>query len=181
MQFKTFFTGAMASGLLLSACTTDVIPLPDEELYARQFVKDFGLTDPTHDYNMAQQSGIKVITASSTDLKVYAKVNGKSYLFADATGISGTTEIPLTLPKDVDEVSVKAGSRRFTVKLDATLDLRNVSRTIVGSETDITKQDGLEWQIVPEKVLGLRCQQSPFKIYGSVEIIFPRAIIHSIS
>ena len=69
MHFKIFIAGALASCALLSACTSDELPLPEEELYAREFVKEFGLTDPTHDYNMAQSSGIKVITSAPTDLK----------------------------------------------------------------------------------------------------------------
>lgn len=153
MHFKIFIAGALASCALLSACTSDELPLPEEELYAREFVKEFGLTDPTHDYNMAQSSGIKVITSTPTDLKVYAKVDGRTYLFAEGRKVSGTTAIPFSVPKGVNEVMVKVGNTVKTTTLGQTLDLRGISRTINGSETEPTTQDGITWKIAPEAIL----------------------------
>lgn len=153
MHFKIFIAGALASCALLSACTSDELPLPEEELYAREFVKEFGLTDPTHDYNMAQSSGIKVITSAPTDLKVYAKVDGRTYLFAEGRKVSGTTAIPFSVPKGVNEVMVKVGNTVKTTSLGQTLDLRGLGRAIEGSETEDTTIDGLTWRIAEEAIL----------------------------
>lgn len=153
MHFKIFIAGALASCALLSACTSDELPLPEEELYAREFVKEFGLTDPTHDYNMAQSSGIKVITSAPTDLKVYAKVDGRTYLFAEGRKVSGTTAIPFSVPKGVSEVMVKVGNTIKTTTLGQTLDLRGLGRAIEGSETEDTTIDGLTWRIAEEAIL----------------------------
>ena len=153
MHFKIFIAGALASCALLSACTSDELPLPEEELYAREFVKEFGLTDPTHDYNMAQSSGIKVITSAPTDLKVYAKVDGRTYLFAEGRKVSGTTAIPFSVPKGVSDVMVKVGNTIKTTTLGQTLDLRGLGRAIEGSETEDTTIDGLTWRIAEETIL----------------------------
>lgn len=145
MHFKIFIAGALASCALLSACTSDELPLPEEELYAREFVKEFGLTDPAHDYNMAQSSGIKVITSAPTDLKVYAKVDGRTYLFAEGRKVSGTTAIPFSVPKGVTEVMVKVGNTIKTTSLGQTLDLRGVSRTF--GEEDSSGDGNLTFKI----------------------------------
>lgn len=164
MHFKILAAGAITSCVLLSACSADEIPLPEEELYAREFVKEFGITDPDHDYNMAKQSGIKVVTASPTDLKVYAEVKGKTYLFAEARQVSGTTAIPFALPKGVDEVTVKVGNHLFKTPIDQTLDLRNVSRTIEGSTTDTTL-DELTWRISEETIIPTMAVNDHINIY----------------
>ncbi|MCH5325784.1 MAG: DUF4842 domain-containing protein [Duncaniella sp.] len=155
MNIKQWLTPALLlCGAVFTSCVDD-IPGPDaKELYARQFIRDFGIAAPDHDFSMAKQSGVTVVTTSPADLKVYAKVNGKNYLFAEAHQVNGTTSIPFCIPKDVEEVTVKADGKTYTAKAGGTVVLDGAARVVV-DEKDIDvkeKKDWVTWTVTDEKI-----------------------------
>ncbi|MDE5689416.1 MAG: hypothetical protein K2I38_01795, partial [Duncaniella sp.] len=155
MRLSNLLVGASIAGALLTACTTDEITIPKSELYAREFIKKFGVIDPNRDLNSATHAGINVVTTRPTDVKVYADINGKRYLFAEGHKLSGTTPLTFDVPKSVKEVIVDAGGQKIKASLGSTVRVsaphKNVSRTINGSESDWTTEDGLTWKIAPEE------------------------------
>ncbi len=113
----------LSAVILPSSCSVDELPTPKDELYARQFVKDFGIPAAGHDWNTAKQNSITVITSSPTNVKILADVNGKRYLFADYRNVNGKQEIPVTVPKTVNEVIISANGSQITSTLGSTVDL----------------------------------------------------------
>ena len=132
MQLKHSIAIALvACGAALQSCQQDRINVTDaKELYTRDFIKQFGIADPNHDWNMATRGGVSVTTSTPTNVKVYAKVGGKRYLFADYKNVNGTEAIEFDIPKGVDQLIVHANGRDYSVNNGASIDLRrSASRT----------------------------------------------------
>lgn len=117
----------MTIGVLTAACSEDKWEeTPDrDELYARDFIKDFGVPDPDHDWSMATTAGLRVKTSSSVNLKVFAEIDGTRYIFADIPGFKGESGVPVTIPKNVEQLIVAADDREYLCSPSATLDLDN--------------------------------------------------------
>lgn len=89
----------LAGATLLPSCSTESLELPQEELYARAFIKEFGLVKPSNSFNIATKSNVKVVTQSPTRVKITAIVDGREYLFADYSAVDGSQDISFDLPK----------------------------------------------------------------------------------
>lgn len=125
---------------LFQSCTADVLEIPKQEKYTRQFIKEFGIASPDHDWNMAQNTFVTVITDTPTNTKVYAVIDGKRYLFADYRGLSGKQDINLTIPKNVSKLSVWLNGRMIDTMPGATVDGRdNRSRIVYTHDEDRIK------------------------------------------
>lgn len=161
MRLSNLLVGATLAGAILTACTTDEITIPKSELYAREFIKKFGVIDPDRDFNAATHSGVTVVTTRPTDVKIYADINGKRYIFAEGRKISGTTPITFDVPASVKEVLVDAGGVITKASLGSTVTLpktglknNSTSRTINGDETEWSVNGRLSWKIAPEEKFG---------------------------
>ena len=119
---------------MFSACTTDEITIPKSELYAREFIKKFGVIDPNRDLNAARHAGINIVTTSPTDVKVYADVDGKRYLFARGRNISGRATLKFDIPASVKEVIVDAGGEMTVAAIGSTVRVSGTSKK--ASRTD---------------------------------------------
>lgn len=123
-------TFVFAGAALLQSCASDPIEIPRDELYAREFIKEFGVVQPGNPFNVATRCGVRVVTAKATDVKISAKIGGREYLFADYKGIDGTSDIYFDLPGSVKDIFVRANGKKIPAKVGDTVDLRgNVSRT----------------------------------------------------
>ncbi|MDE5905345.1 hypothetical protein, partial [Duncaniella sp.] len=147
MRLSNLLVGASIAGALLTACTTDEITIPKSELYAREFIKKFGVIDPNRDLNSATHAGINVVTTRPTDVKVYADINGKRYLFAEGHKLSGTTPLTFDVPKSVKEVIVDAGGQKIKASLGSTVRVSGISRADgsgeSADETDVADGPGI--------------------------------------
>lgn len=113
----------LAGVMLLPSCSTDNLELPSEELYARAFIKEFGLVKPANSFNIATQSKVKVVTQSPTRVKITANVNGREYLFADYSSVDGSQEISFDLPKGVTDIFIRANGKKIPAKVGGTVNL----------------------------------------------------------
>ncbi len=141
MQLKHSIAIALvACGAALQSCQQERMTGPDaNELYTRDFIKQFGIADPNHDWNMATRGGVSVTTSKPTDVKVYAKVGGKRYIFADYKNVNGTEAIEFDLPKGVDQLIVRANGRDYTVNNRASIRIDGGSRAIWEKENEVVK------------------------------------------
>lgn len=122
-SFKTIAI-AFAGAALLQACSSENLEIPQEELYARAFIKEFGVNAQANPFNVATRKAVKVVTATPTDVKISAIVSGREYLFADYSAVSGSTDITFDLPAGIDDVFVRANGRKIPAKVGETVDLR---------------------------------------------------------
>lgn len=141
----------LAAAGLLQSCKEDKLSSPDaNEIYTRDFIKQFGVPDPSHTYNMAVQGSVTVTTASPTDYKVYAVVSGKRYLFADYQAVSGTQNITLDLPRDVKHLIVRTNGTDYTVPVGGAIDLSNPGSRTLG-ETVNNSDIKISYTATPKK------------------------------
>ncbi|MDE6175423.1 MAG: hypothetical protein K2F88_07670 [Duncaniella sp.] len=129
MRLSNLLLGVSIAGALLTSCTADEIAIPRRELYAREFIKKFGVIDPNRNLNAARHSGINIVTTAPTDVKVYADVDGKRYLFARGRRINGTTTLKFDIPASVKEVIVDAGGTKTIAAIGSTVRVDAPSRS----------------------------------------------------
>ena len=175
MQFKSIIAFMLLGAAAVTSCTVDEIPVPSEELYMREFIKEFGVIAADHDWNLAQHSSVTVQTSTPTHVKIIAEVNGKRYLFADYHGVEGTKEIPFTVPKGVSNVIVRTPSRDITTTLGSSVDLRSVGSRIVADPSSeghsgVTAElctDRDDWMVVPLLNATVFTRKIPEKAYNA--------------
>lgn len=114
-------------GVFSSSCTSEHIEIPANELYAREFIKKFGVIDSNHDYNMATIGSVNIIAPAPTDIKVFAIIDGKRYIFADCRNIKGKQNITFDIPRYVKEIIVRENHTDHTVPLGGTLNLSSTT------------------------------------------------------
>lgn len=147
LQFKHAVLLAL-TGVFLSACVAETIKVPESELYTREFIKQFGIPNSDHDWNMAQRSWVTVQTSTPTDIKVYAMVKGKRYLFADYSQVKGEQKILFDIPKSVKEVTVRANHRNYTTPIGSTVNLSSSSSRTFGDP--VTEMNPIAFSIIDQ-------------------------------
>jgi len=167
-SFKALaFTAAAGSAILFAGCSSEPI-LPDKaEEYSREFIKNFGVFDQSHDWNQATQVSVAVTTARPTDIKVYAMVDGTRYLFSTYLNVNGQRTLNVDVPKGITELIVRADGMDYKVKAGGAVVLASRSRTILGSESEsTTTEDGLTWKIAPKKIFRTVATKTYLATYG---------------
>ncbi len=131
MRFNLFQLSAVfLAGMALQSCGVDEITVPADELYARDFIKTFGVVDPDHDWTAATHTGVTVTTASPSRVKIIATHNGKRYLFADYTDVNGTRTLPFDLPKGVTDITVRVNGKDYPATPGSTVNATAASRAL---------------------------------------------------
>lgn len=156
MQLKVPFALVLAGmGLAVASCTTDEITVPKSELYTREFIKQFGVFDPNHDWNHSQRVNVTVTTSTPTDIKIYASVNGTRYLFGTFLGVNGSRDLGVDIPKGVTHVIVNGGGQSIKVQSGAKINLSGAkSRVIADNNDSYVKSKSLhseedKWMVIP--------------------------------
>ncbi|MDE6858852.1 MAG: DUF4842 domain-containing protein [Duncaniella sp.] len=150
-------------GLVVASCTTDEITIPKSELYTREFIKQFGVFDPNHDWNHAQRANVTVTTSTSTDIKIYAKVNGTRYLFGTYLGVNGSRELGVDIPKGVTSLILRANGRDYTVSPGSKVNIGGSSRLI--TDPGSTADNKLTWSISRERMLSTEAMKQYIEDY----------------
>lgn len=110
---------------LLAGCAEDG-PLQDNsksDMYVREFIRDFGIPLPGHDFSMATSAGLEVKASQPTRIMVTADIDGEEYEFASLSVPAGTTPLPVTIPKTVSELNIYIGLDKYKVGVNETVDL----------------------------------------------------------
>lgn len=111
--------------LYLQSCTLDPYIVTAEEEYTRNFIKQFGLIDEKHDWNMAQSADVTLSLGdrSRSSVKVYARYETDYYLVADLSNVKGTLKVPVDVPKSTEDLLVRVNhSVDYTGKLGQVID-----------------------------------------------------------
>ncbi len=98
--------------LLLASCSDQVPEIPSSELYTREWVKAFGVIDSRNDWNTATAGSINVNAPAGSNIKVTTRINGKSYLLANYSDVSGSRTLSFDMPRGVKDITVQCGKER---------------------------------------------------------------------
>lgn len=71
MHLKLPLAGLLLAGigLAVTSCAVDPIQVPQSELFNREFIKQFGVIDPSQDWNNATRGNVKVNVNSPSQVK----------------------------------------------------------------------------------------------------------------
>ncbi len=133
MHSKLTFAGLllMCVGMTItSSCATDPIMPSKTELYNREFIKNFGVFDRSNDWNYSNKASVTVTTPSPTDIKIYANVNGKRYLFGTFLAVNGAKELSVDVPKGVTSLILRANGKDVVTTSGAKVNLGRASRIV---------------------------------------------------
>ncbi|MDE6541329.1 MAG: hypothetical protein K2L74_04895, partial [Muribaculaceae bacterium] len=111
LKSKLFLTTGTCM-LLLASCSDQVPEIPSSELYTREWVKAFGVIDSRNDWNTATAGSVNVNAPAGSNIKVTTRINGKSYLLANYSGVSGSRTLSFDMPRGVKDITVQCGKER---------------------------------------------------------------------
>lgn len=129
----------MALGTLstfCASCISEVPPIPDSELYTREWVKNFGVINPGHDWNAATRGSINVNTDIAAEVRITAKIRGTDYLLADYKNVVGCRDLGFDVPKGVEEVTVFCGGEKCRTRLGGKVAFASSGRAIWDMKAD---------------------------------------------
>lgn len=132
-------TASVGAAIVLTGCSAEPILPSKSEEYSREFIKNFGVFDRTHDWNHATRTTVDITTTRPTDVKIMADYDGKRYIFGSYTNVDGQKTLDVDIPKGVTDLIVRANGRNYAVKAGGTVDFKTTapsksrgSRTING-------------------------------------------------
>lgn len=131
---KKFLTLITVCGTLAS-CSVDEIKVPEEELFAREFIKSYGLIDPSQDWSVAKKETVTVSVSGETSVRITARHDGKMILLGDFKNVNGTQELSFDCPKQVQEVIVSTSGYMQKVPVGGSLTVGSTASRAV-SDSD---------------------------------------------
>lgn len=98
----------------MSGCKLDDPEIPVEELYLRNFIKQYGLIDPTQDFSSAVQSSVTLNVPSRASVaNVYAQVGDEYYRVGCFADIEGEIKVPVDISKATEILMVDIDGVRY--------------------------------------------------------------------
>lgn len=130
MKHSHIFGVALLTSLL-AGCAEDGLQQDDlkSDMYVREFIRDFGVPLPGHDFSMATSAGLEVKASQPTRIMVTADIDGEEYEFASLSVPAGTTPLPVTIPKTVSELNIYIGLDKYKVGVNETVDLDRLANS----------------------------------------------------
>lgn len=98
----------------ISGCRLDDPEIPVEELYLRNFIKQYGLIDPTQDFSSARQVNVTLDLPEEAEVvNIYAQVGDEYYRVGCYAGLSGLVTLPVDVSKATELVLVDIDGLRY--------------------------------------------------------------------
>lgn len=162
-------SASVGAAALITGCSSEPLLPSKSEEYSREFIKNFGVFDQSHDWNHATQTTVSVTTSRPTDIKVYAKVDDVRYLFGTYLNVNGQRTLNVDIPKGISDLIVNANGYDYNVRAGGAVNLDSRSRTITGSDSEYTTSDNLSWKIAPQAIYSTMAVNSYLKTYDENE------------
>ena len=107
----------MAMGIA-SSCTSDAPEIPAEELYTREWVKNFGVMDATQDWNNATRGSVQVdVKGGPKRVRVTTVIDDVTYLLADYPEVSGVQKLEFDIPRGLTDIKVMTANRAIRTQV----------------------------------------------------------------
>ena len=124
--------------LALSACSDYDNGYTEQQLnFIRDFKQIYGDIDPTQDWNLAERANVTVTTTSPSDIKIYARYDGRYTLVANYTNVSGTQTLGFDIIEGTNDVLVSDGKMAYKAKVGESVEFGKGTRTIGENKNDI--------------------------------------------
>lgn len=156
-MIKTKLMLTACASALLAACTSNAPEIPDSELYARKFVKEFGVMDSRQDWNNASRGNVQVSTSKASRIRVTTVIGSHNYLLADYADVQGKRTLEFDIPKGITDITVSDGTSKYDTKVGGSVDFGSRATITDGNTTQdfitVTDMTGEEyrdqWLVVP--------------------------------
>ncbi len=137
---KLTYVVALIVAAITTACSDDFgsKEIPQEELYTRAFIKEFGIFDANHTWCAATPTQITINPQTLLgDVKVYSRTDGKYYYVAHYTDVYKTTTITFDAPRGTTDLKLVIDGTTYYAQANTTLTVSGSSRTVyTGSKDD---------------------------------------------
>ncbi len=98
----------------MSGCKLEDPEIPVEELYLRNFIKEYGLIDPTQDFSSARQVNVTLNIPDEADVvNIYAQVGDEYYRVGCYAGLSGLVTLPVDVSKATELLMLDVDGLRY--------------------------------------------------------------------
>lgn len=142
---------AMAMGIA-SSCTSDAPEIPAEELYTREWVKNFGVMDATQDWNNATRGSVQVdVKGGPKRVRVTTVIDDVTYLLADYPEVSGVQKLEFDIPRGLTDIKVMTASRAIRTQVGGSAtfaEFASVAGAVTAEEAGVvpvTGDDNIVW------------------------------------
>ena len=106
----------------MTGCKLDDPVIPTEELYLRNFIKQYGLIDPEQDFSSAKQVNVKLNLPEKADLvNVYAKVGDAFYRVGCFAELFGDVTLPVDVSKATEIMMLDVDGVRYYTEPNGTV------------------------------------------------------------
>ncbi|MCC8120010.1 MAG: LruC domain-containing protein [Bacteroidales bacterium] len=151
-----FFAALMTA--LFCACSDDFgsKDIPQEELYTRAFIKEFGVFDMAHTWNLATEGTITVTpTSYINECKVYARYEGEYYYVARAINAYKEFTLTFDIPSGVTDLKLLIDGTTYYAQVGTRLQASGRGSRTMHSDADATDAvkiiDLTEWETYSEE------------------------------
>ncbi len=108
-----------------------------EAAYAKNFAKTFTNVDPTQDWNLATRGSVTVAATPGSEIKIYAKVDGKYKIVGDYENFAGNGSLQFDMQEGTTEILVTDGMNSVFSKVGESVSLMG-TRTAYPSGQTVT-------------------------------------------
>ncbi|MDE6043738.1 MAG: DUF4842 domain-containing protein [Muribaculaceae bacterium] len=129
---------AMAMGIA-SSCTSDAPEIPAEELYTREWVKNFGVMDATQDWNNATRGSVQVdVKGGPKRVRVTTVIDDVTYLLADYPEVSGVQKLEFDIPRGLTDIKVMTANRAIRTQVGGSATFAETANNAAAAPADGT-------------------------------------------
>ncbi len=134
MKKLTYLLMPLAVALSLAACSDYDNGYTQEQLqYAKDFKEVFGEIDSEQDWNAAERTSVTVTTSQTSEIKIYALVDGTYSIVGDYSNVNGTQELGFDVRKGVTELIVSDGKEAVKTTVGGSANFSGTRTTYAGN------------------------------------------------
>lgn len=104
--------------------------------FIKNFKETFGEVDPTQDWNLAERGKVTVTTSSPSNIKIYAKTDGKYKIVGDYEDVSGTQTLGFDVVEGTTDIMVTDGYTAQQTTVGGSVTFRSTRQVLTENDND---------------------------------------------
>lgn len=114
----------------MSGCKLDDPEIPVEELFLRNFIKEYGLIDPNQDFSSAEQTNVTLhLPSRASTVNVYAQVGDSYYRVGCFADLKGTVKVPVDVSEATEGILLDIDGVRYNTMRDGVVYVKSAVHT----------------------------------------------------